>query len=207
MTNLTARPDAGPGRCSQPAPRITTAKTPALPAAASSASTRSSRNGAISGYRRAGGTTAGRSDRDHRTPARAIARARRSPAGRRPADPVNEIVTPETAASAGPLRRRRRCSPAPGSTWHFGWRTRTTRPHQRPGQDKNERHQEQAHAGLLLGPAAHPGSTGTIILRSSTLRVLHGSLRWVTSRDEPGLTGPASPRTGIPARARHHQSR
>jgi hypothetical protein len=37
MTNLTVRPDAGPSRCSQPAPRITTAKTPALPAAASSA--------------------------------------------------------------------------------------------------------------------------------------------------------------------------
>ena len=66
MTNLTVRPDAGPGRCSQPAPRITTAKTLALPAAASSASTRSSRNGAISGYGRAGGTIAGRSDRDHR---------------------------------------------------------------------------------------------------------------------------------------------
>src|SRR5580704_17776707 len=53
MTNLTARPDAGPSRCPPPAPRITTAKTPALPAAAS-------------GYGRAGGTTAGRSDRDHR---------------------------------------------------------------------------------------------------------------------------------------------
>src|SRR5580700_3778653 len=38
MTNLTARPDAGPSRRSQPAPRITTAKTPTLPAAASSAS-------------------------------------------------------------------------------------------------------------------------------------------------------------------------
>jgi hypothetical protein len=49
-----------------PAPRITTAKTPALPAAASSATIRSSRKGAISGYGRAGGTTAGRSDRDHR---------------------------------------------------------------------------------------------------------------------------------------------
>ena len=68
MTNLTVRPDAGPSRCSQPAPRITTAKTPALLAAASSASTRSSRNGAISSYGRAGGTTAGRSDRDHRDP-------------------------------------------------------------------------------------------------------------------------------------------
>jgi hypothetical protein len=68
MTNLTVRPDAGPSRCPQPAPRITTAKTPALPAAASSASTRSSRKGAVSGYGRAGGTTAGRSDRDHRDP-------------------------------------------------------------------------------------------------------------------------------------------
>jgi hypothetical protein len=96
MTNLTARPDAGPSRCSQPAPRITTAKTPALPAAASSASTLGcSRNGAVTGYGRAGGTTAGRSDRD---PARAIARARRCQAGHRPADPVNEIVTSETAA-------------------------------------------------------------------------------------------------------------
>src|ERR1022692_4308937 len=67
MTNLTARPDAGPGRRSQPAPRITTAKTPALPAAASSASTLGcSRNGAISGYGWAGGTIAGRSDRDLR---------------------------------------------------------------------------------------------------------------------------------------------
>jgi hypothetical protein len=67
MTNLTVRPDAGPSRCSQPAPRTTTAKTPTLLAAASSASTRS-RNGAISGYGRAGGTIAGRSDRDHRDP-------------------------------------------------------------------------------------------------------------------------------------------
>jgi len=68
MTNLTVRPDAGPGRCSQPPPRITTAKTLALLAAASSASTRSSRNAAVSGYGRAGGTIAGRSDRDHRDP-------------------------------------------------------------------------------------------------------------------------------------------
>src|SRR5271166_39661 len=68
MTNLTVRPDAGPSRCSPPAPRITTAKTLALPAAASSASTRSSRNGEVSGYGRAGGTIAGRSDRDHRDP-------------------------------------------------------------------------------------------------------------------------------------------
>ena len=69
MTNLTVRPDAGPSRCSQPAPRITTAKTPALPAAASSASTLGcSRKGAVSRYGRAGGTTAGRSDRDHRDP-------------------------------------------------------------------------------------------------------------------------------------------
>jgi hypothetical protein len=67
MTNLTARPDAGPGRCSQPAPRITTAQTLALLAAASSASTLGcSRNAAVSGYGRAGGTIAGRSDRDHR---------------------------------------------------------------------------------------------------------------------------------------------
>jgi len=69
MTNLTARPDAGPSRCPQPAPRITTAQTPALLAAASSASTLGcSRNGAISGYGRAGGTIAGRRDRDHRDP-------------------------------------------------------------------------------------------------------------------------------------------
>jgi hypothetical protein len=68
MTNLTVRPDAGPGRRSQPAPRNTTAQTPALPAAASSAGTRSSRKGAVSGQGRAGGTTAGRSDRDPRDP-------------------------------------------------------------------------------------------------------------------------------------------
>ena len=69
MTNLTARPDAGPGRCPQPAPRITTAQTLALLAAASSASTLGcSRKGAISGYGRAGGTIAGRRDRDHRDP-------------------------------------------------------------------------------------------------------------------------------------------
>src|ERR1022692_2960765 len=67
MTSLTVRPDAGPSRCSQPAPRITTAETLALPAAASSASTRS-RNGAISGYGRAGGTIAGRSGPDPRGP-------------------------------------------------------------------------------------------------------------------------------------------
>src|ERR1022692_3626824 len=68
MTNLTVRPDAGPSRCPQPAPRITTAKTLALPAVASSASTRSSRKGAVTGHGRAGGTIAGRSDRDHRDP-------------------------------------------------------------------------------------------------------------------------------------------
>jgi hypothetical protein len=42
------------------------------------------------------------------TPAPAIAMARRCQAGRRPADPVNEIVTSETAASQRQLRRRRR---------------------------------------------------------------------------------------------------
>jgi hypothetical protein len=69
MTNLTARPDAGPTRGPPPAPRTTPAKTPALPAAASSASTLGcSRKGAVSGYGRAGGTIAGRSDRDHRDP-------------------------------------------------------------------------------------------------------------------------------------------
>ena len=68
MTNLTVRPDAGPSRCSPAGPCITTAKTPALPAAASRASTRSFRNGAVSGYGRAGGTIAGRSDRDPRDP-------------------------------------------------------------------------------------------------------------------------------------------
>ena len=122
MTNLTARPDAGPGRCPPPAPRITTAKTPAPPATASSASTLGcSRNGAVSGYGRAGGTTAGRSDRDHRDPARAIAMARRGQAGRRPADPVNEIVTSKTAAW---LRLRLtplcwRWISAPRTTWQL----------------------------------------------------------------------------------------
>ncbi len=48
MTNRTVHPDAGPRRCPQPAPRITTAKTLALLAGASSASTRSSRNAAVS---------------------------------------------------------------------------------------------------------------------------------------------------------------
>src|SRR5450755_1195113 len=65
------KPHRPPGRrtkpLSQPAPRITTAKTLALLAAASSASTRS-RNGAVTGYGRAGGAIAGRSDRDHRDP-------------------------------------------------------------------------------------------------------------------------------------------
>jgi Transposase len=112
---------------------------PALPAAASSASALGcSRNGAVSGYGRAGGTIAGRSDRDHRDPAPAIAMARRGQAGRRPADPVNEIVTSKTAASQGQLRRRRRWTPAPWSTWHSGWRTRTTRPTPAPrsGQER-----------------------------------------------------------------------
>ena len=208
MTNLTVRPDAGPSRCSPPAPRITTAKTPALPAAASSASTRSSRNGAISGYGRAGGTIAGRSDRDHRDP-----RPRDREGSPRPGRP-----------QAGRSRQRDRdiqdrrlprghCADDGDAHQHRGPRgilasgREPPVPRQRPGQDKNERHQEQAHAGLLLGPAAHPGSTGTIILRSSALRVLHDRLRSVTSRDEPGLIGPASRRTRIPARARHHQSR
>ena len=206
MTNLTVRPDAGPRRCSPPAPRITTAKTPALPAAASSASTRSSRNGAISGYGRAGGTSAGRSDRDHRDP-RPRDREGSPRPGQPQADPVNEIVTSKTAASRG------HCADDGDGYQHRGPRgilaggREPPVPHQRPGQDKNERHQEQAHAELLLGPAAHPGSTGTIILRSSKLRVLHGRLRSVTSRDEPGLIGQASRRTGTPARACHHQSR
>ena len=174
MTNLTARPDAGPSRCSQPAPASTTAKTPALPAAASSASTRSPRNAAISGYGRAGGTIAGRSDRDHRDP-----RPRDREGSPRPGRP-----------QAGRSRQRDRDIPRPPLPGGHcaddgdGDQERAPRgilasgrepprPHQRPGQDKNVRHQEQAHAGLLLGPAAHPGSTGTIILRSSALRVLH----------------------------------
>src|ERR1022692_4029795 len=72
------------------------------------------------------------------TPARGIARARRGQAGRRPADPVNEIVTSETAASQRQLRRRRRWTPAPGSTWQLGQGTRTTpsTPAPRPGQER-----------------------------------------------------------------------
>jgi hypothetical protein len=72
------------------------------------------------------------------TPARAIAGARRCQAGRRPADPVNQIVTSKTAASEGPLRRRRRWSPAPGSTWQPGQRMRTTppTPAPRPGRER-----------------------------------------------------------------------
>src|SRR5579863_9704288 len=56
----------------------------------------------------------------------------------RPTDPVNGIVTSKTAASAAPLRRRRRCSAAPGSTWQLGYRTRTTppTPAPRPGQER-----------------------------------------------------------------------
>jgi hypothetical protein len=79
-----------------------------VPAAASSASTRSSRNGAVSGYGRAGGTIPDAAGATTATPARAIARARRGQAGCRPADPVNEIVTSGTAASQRQLRRRRR---------------------------------------------------------------------------------------------------
>ena len=84
---------------------------------------------------RAGGTTAGRSDRDPRPRDRdGSPRPGRPPA----ADPVNGIVTSKTAASRRPLRRRRRRSPAPGSTWHSGWRTRTTRPTPAPrsGQER-----------------------------------------------------------------------
>jgi hypothetical protein len=99
MTNLTVRLDAGPSRCPPPAPRVSTAQTPALPAAASSASILGcSRNGAISGYGRAGGTTAGRSDRDHRDPRPRDRDGSPLPVHRRPADPVNEIVTSKTAA-------------------------------------------------------------------------------------------------------------
>src|SRR5450755_2681522 len=116
------KPHSPPGRRTKPpfpaGPRITTAQTPAPLAAASSASTRSSRNGVISGYGRAGGTIAGRSDRDHRD---LRPRDRDGSPAARPADPVNGIVTSKTAASSqGPLRRRRRWTPAPGSTWHFG---------------------------------------------------------------------------------------
>ena len=117
MTNLTVRPDAGPSPCSPPAPRITTAKTPALPAAASSASTLGcSRNGAISGTDGQAEPSPDAATAPAATPARVIARARRGQACRRPADPVNGIVTSKTAAPEGQLRRRRRCSPAPGST-------------------------------------------------------------------------------------------
>jgi hypothetical protein len=118
------------------------------------------------------------------------------------AGPGPELEPPETAQFVpSPPHRRHpsRVSRIPSEPLH---------PRHRHGQDKNERHLEQAHAELLPDPpAAHPGSTGTIILRSSALRVLHGRLRSVTSRDEPGLIGPASRRTRIPARARHHQSR
>ena len=99
MTNLTVRPDAGPGRCPQPAPRITTAKTPA-PAAPEMARSAGMDGQAERPPDAATATTA--------TPARAIAMARRGQAGRRPADPVNGIVTSETAASQRQLRRRRR---------------------------------------------------------------------------------------------------
>src|ERR1017187_3483829 len=119
MTNLTARPDAGPSRCPQPAPRITTAQTPALLAAASSASTRSSRNGAVSGYEGAGGPAPDAATATTATPAR-DREGSPLPGRPQPTDPVNGIVTSRTAASAGQLRRRRRWSPAPGSTWHSG---------------------------------------------------------------------------------------
>ena len=102
MTNLTVRPDAGPSRCPQPPtlpPRITTAKTPALLAAASSASTRS-RNGAVTGMDGQAEPSPDAATAATGTPSHAIAiaMARRCQAGRRPADPVNEIVTSKTAA-------------------------------------------------------------------------------------------------------------
>ncbi len=159
-------------------------------AAASSASTRSSRNAAISRYGRAGGTIAGRGDRDHRDP--------------RPRD--------------------REGSPRPG-------RPQARRPRQRDRDIQDRRLPEATapttamltstgvHVAFWLADANHPAHTSAPArtrtnatsnrrtLRSSALRVVHGRLRSVTSRDEPGLIGPASRRTRIPARARHHQSR
>ena len=182
----------------------------ALLAAASSASTLGcSRNGAISGYGRAGGTTAGRSDRDHRDP--------------RPRDREGPPRPGRPQASRSRQRDRdirdRRFAEATAPTTamvtstvvHVAfWLADANHPSHAsaPVRTRTNATSEQAHAELLPGPpAAHPGSTGTIILRSSKLRVLHGRLRSVTSRDEPGLIGPASRRTGTPARARHHQSR
>ena len=82
MTNLTARPDARPGRRSQPAPHHDR-ETPALPAAASSASTL----GAPEMARSAGTDGQAEPSPDAATattatPARAIAMARRGQAGR-----------------------------------------------------------------------------------------------------------------------------
>src|ERR1039457_6817734 len=139
VTNLTARPDAGPGRCSPAGPpasrphkRRRRRPRPAAPAPAAPETPRSAGTDgqAEPSPDAATATTA--------TPARAIAMARRGQAGRRPADPVNEIVTSKTAASTGPLRRRRRWTPPPWTTWQVGQGTRTTppTPSPRPGQER-----------------------------------------------------------------------
>ena len=99
MTSLTVRPDAGPSRCSQPAPRITTAKTPALLAAASSASTRSAEMARSAGMDGQAEPSPDAATATSATPARGIANGSPLPGRRRPADPVNGIVTSETAAS------------------------------------------------------------------------------------------------------------
>jgi hypothetical protein len=204
MTNLTVRPDAGPSRCSQPAPRTTTAKTPPRPAAPAPAAPEMARSAGTDGQAEpspdaATATTA--------TPARAIARARRGQAGRRPADPVNEIVTSGTAAPQGPLRRRRRWISAPWTTWHSGWRTRTTRPTPAPrsGQERTP-----PRTGARWASPRTSGASGQYRHDHPEIQRV-ASFSWLTPfshvRDEPGLIGPASRRTGIPARACHHQSR
>jgi hypothetical protein len=118
MTNLTARPDAGPSRCSRRPPHNDRENA----GAAGRGQQRKAPWGAPEMARSAGtdGQAEPPPDAATATTARAIAMARRGQAGRRQADPVNEIVTSKTAASKGPLGRRRRWSPAPGSTWHSG---------------------------------------------------------------------------------------
>ena len=120
MTNLTVRPDAGPSRCPPAGPPHHDRENANAAGRGQQRKHPQLRNGAISGYGRAGGTIAGRSDRDHRDPRPRDREGSPLPGGRRPADPVNGIVTSKTAAPEGQLRRRRRCSPAPGSTWHSG---------------------------------------------------------------------------------------
>src|SRR5271165_366999 len=138
MTNLTARPDADqaavPGRPPASRPRKRRRRRP-RPAAPAPAAPERARSAGTDGQAEAPPDAATATTA---TPAPAIAKARRCQAGPRPADPVNEIVTSETAAPWRPLRRRWRWTPAPWTTWQLGQGTRTTpsTPSPRPGQER-----------------------------------------------------------------------